>query len=68
VPLADAGAVTLWQEQETIDSKLIDAVHRANAHLVAWTVDDPVRMQALASLGVDAICTNRPDVAKEHLG
>ncbi len=67
VPLEDAGAITLWQQESLIDSELIDTVHGANAHLYAWTVDDPVRMQVLVSLGVDAICTNRPDVARERL-
>ena len=28
----------------------------------AWTVDDPAEMRWLASLGVDAICTDRPDL------
>jgi glycerophosphoryl diester phosphodiesterase len=28
----------------------------------AWTVNDPSEMDWLASLGVDAICTDRPDV------
>ena len=28
----------------------------------AWTVDDPARMRALAARGVDAICTDRPDL------
>jgi len=28
----------------------------------AWTVDDPAEMSWLATLGVDAICTDRPDL------
>jgi glycerophosphoryl diester phosphodiesterase len=28
----------------------------------AWTVDDPAQMRALAALGLDAICTDRPDL------
>jgi glycerophosphoryl diester phosphodiesterase len=28
----------------------------------AWTVDDPAEMQRLAELGLDAICTDRPDL------
>jgi glycerophosphoryl diester phosphodiesterase len=28
----------------------------------AWTVDDPADMRRLAALGLDAICTDRPDI------
>jgi len=28
----------------------------------AWTVDDPAHMHKLATLGIDAICTDRPDL------
>lgn len=28
----------------------------------AWTVDDPAEMRTLVALGLDAICTDRPDV------
>jgi glycerophosphoryl diester phosphodiesterase len=34
----------------------------------AWTVDDPARMQLLIDAGVDAVCTNRPDVARTVTG
>jgi glycerophosphoryl diester phosphodiesterase len=30
--------------------------------LAAWTVDEPDEMQRLTALGVEAICTDRPDV------
>lgn len=30
-----------------------------------WTVDDPVRIAVLARMGVDAIITNRPEVARK---
>jgi glycerophosphoryl diester phosphodiesterase len=31
-------------------------------NLAAWTVNDPAEMQRLTVLGVDAICTDRPDL------
>jgi glycerophosphoryl diester phosphodiesterase len=42
---------------------LLDAVHAAGAEVHVWTVDDPARMRMLLDLGVDAIVTNRPDLA-----
>jgi len=33
----------------------------------AWTVDDPVEMRRLCALGIDAICTDRPDVLADVL-
>jgi len=43
--------------------------HAAAAGLTVnvWTVDDPKRMQELASFGVDGIITNVPDVAVKAL-
>lgn len=34
----------------------------------AWTVDDPNAMRALVDRGLDAICTDRPDILAEILG
>jgi glycerophosphoryl diester phosphodiesterase len=66
--LEDAWADTLWQEESLVDAELISLVHEAGTRLFAWTVDDPARMRVLASLGADAICTNRPDIARATLG
>jgi glycerophosphoryl diester phosphodiesterase len=62
-----AGAGVLWQEESMIDRELVDVVHRADGKIYAWTVDSPSRMTALASIGVDGICTNRPALAKSVL-
>jgi len=67
VALEDARASVLWQQESLLDAELVAAVHGAGATVAAWTVDDPVRMRVLASLGADAICTNRPDIARETL-
>lgn len=64
----DAGAAVLWQQEALVDHDLITAAHAEGVHVFAWTVDDRARMQVLASLGIDALCTNRPDVAREVLG
>lgn len=60
-----AGATMLWQERQLVDRALADALHEAEMELVAWTVDDPSEMQRLLALGVDALCTNRPDIGRQ---
>jgi glycerophosphoryl diester phosphodiesterase len=66
-PLAAAGAAALWQHERLIDRDLVHALHRKSLTVYAWTVDDPGRMRQLAEMGVNGICTNRPDVAHDAL-
>ncbi|MBI2073321.1 MAG: hypothetical protein HYT81_09885 [Gemmatimonadetes bacterium] len=48
--------------------KLVEIVtHQRMARDTAWTVDDPARARELAAMGVDGVCTNRPDVIREAL-
>ena len=64
VPLQDAGATILWQEHTLVDRALVDILHGAGMQLIVWTVDDPAEMRQLLELGVDGICTNRPEVGR----
>jgi len=61
----EMGVAALWQHEVHIDGALVDAVHRAGAVVYAWTVDDPFQMHELLALGVDGICSNKPDLARE---
>ena len=45
----------------------VEAAHEAGVRVNAWTVDEPEHIRFVASLGVDAIVTNVPDVAREVL-
>ncbi len=63
-----AGAETLWQVEDLVDSELVAAAHGAGLAVIAWTTDDPDRIEALAAMGVDGICTNLPARAREVLG
>ena len=67
-PLAAVGARDLWQHWAMLDAELVHAVHATGRRVIAWTANDPGAMRALASLGVDGICTDVPDVAQAVLG
>ena len=56
--LRAAKARDYWQESSMIDENLVDAVHRANGRVIAWTVNDPEHARRLAAMGVDGICTD----------
>ncbi len=47
---------------------LVRAVQRRGAAVLAWTVNDPARIEALARLGVDGIVTDDPGMARSVLG
>lgn len=63
-----ADAQALWQQHEFVDVPLVDGMHQVDCAVYAWTVDEPARMKLLRDFGVDGICTNRPDLAREVLG
>lgn len=63
--VTSAGAVALWQRADLVDAPLAARVREAGYALYAWTVDQPEQMRRLVRDGVDGICTNRPDVARE---
>ena len=46
---------------------LIRQVHAAGKDIYVWTVNDPLQMSAMASMGVDGLITDRPAMAREVL-
>ena len=64
-PLQDTGASVLWEDQSLIDGALVETLHGAGYQIYAWTVNAPDDMRRLISLGVDGLCTNAPDVARQ---
>jgi glycerophosphoryl diester phosphodiesterase len=62
------GHGALHPHHAAVDAALVEAAHRAGLDVNVWTVDDPARMAQLVALGVDAICTNRPEVLLRLLG
>ncbi len=63
--LVAAEASELWQVESLVDADLVRGAHEREMAVYAWTVDDPARMRWLLELGVDGICSNRPDVARQ---
>ncbi|HEX4902445.1 MAG TPA: glycerophosphodiester phosphodiesterase [Acidimicrobiales bacterium] len=64
---ADRGHVAIHPHEATIDAAFVELAHGAGLEVVAWTVDAPDRLRALADAGVDAIITNVPGKAREAL-
>lgn len=46
---------------------LVDECHASGLAVNTWTVNDPVDLRFAAGLGVDAVITNHPDLAREVL-
>jgi len=66
-PLQDTGASVLWEDQALIDGALVETLHGAGYQIYAWTVNAPDDVRRLVSLGVDGLCTNAPDVARQAM-
>jgi glycerophosphoryl diester phosphodiesterase len=48
--------------------RYVQRVHDAGNRVFVWTVDEPQDLDLCRDLGVDAIITNRPALARAHLG
>ncbi|MYI29936.1 MAG: glycerophosphodiester phosphodiesterase [Acidimicrobiia bacterium] len=47
---------------------LVDAAHAAGLQINVWTVNDPDQIVQVAAMGVDAVITDVPEVARSVLG
>ena len=65
--LQSSGATELWQTADLIDKPLVDKVHQVDGKVIAWVVDDPKRIRQFRDMGVDGVCTNKPDIARSAL-
>ena len=66
--VAALGAQVIAPEHVLVDESLVGRAHDLGLGVLTWTVNDPVRMRALAGLGVDGLVSDYPDVAVEVLG
>jgi glycerophosphoryl diester phosphodiesterase len=54
--MAETGALDVWPHWPLVSAELVGAVHDAGGRVIPWTVNDQATAQALAALGVDALC------------
>lgn len=47
--------------------RAIKEAHGLGLRVGAWTVDEPAEMQTLAAAGIDAICSDRPDLLERSI-
>jgi glycerophosphoryl diester phosphodiesterase len=65
--VVERGHQAIHPHHAGVTADLVDLAHRLGIAVNTWTVDEPERMRELAALGVDAIITNRPDLARAIL-
>jgi glycerophosphoryl diester phosphodiesterase len=65
--LAAAGAGVLTLHHALLSPAVVRAARKRGVPVVAWTVNDPDRIAALARLDVDAIVTDDPEGARKAL-
>jgi glycerophosphoryl diester phosphodiesterase len=58
--LPQFGVEAMWVYHPLVTPRLARICSLAGVELIAWTVDDLARMQKLAAMGVDGICSNDP--------
>ena len=61
--LRDCGATFVSPNHQLLHLGYVRRMHRKGYEVWPWTVNHPARMSALVRLGVDAIITDRPDIA-----
>lgn len=57
----EVGARQLCPRADLVTPELVERAHRADLHVVAWTINDADKMRAAIDTGVDGIMTDLPD-------
>jgi glycerophosphoryl diester phosphodiesterase len=63
--VAAGGHAALHPWDGFVDEAMVAAARAHGLEINVWTVDDPERMAQLIELGIDGLCTNVPDVARQ---
>jgi len=64
----DVGARSVLMNYRHVDADLVRRAHERGLKIEAWNPDTEEEMRRMIDLGVDAICTNRPDILLQVLG
>ena len=65
--VASRGHTAIHPYVASTSQALVDAAHATGLEVNVWTVNDPDQIAQLAAIGVDAVITDVPDVAREVL-
>lgn len=65
--MATLGAAFVGVEKTWLTAPLYRELRARGLGVGVWTVDDPIEMRGFASMGVDFITSNRPDLLREAL-
>lgn len=60
--LEETNADKLHLYYKLVSKKVVDAVHKRGKEIMVWTVDDKKTALLMEELGVDYLCTNKPDL------
>ncbi|MFQ5828558.1 MAG: glycerophosphodiester phosphodiesterase [Candidatus Methylomirabilia bacterium] len=63
-----AGATEIGVQYTMITGEFLAAARGRGLRVGAWTVNDEAGMRRMTEFGVDALITDRPDLAREFLG
>lgn len=62
-----ANSADYWPQVDFVDEDLIDQIHEAGGRVIVWTANRPDQWDRLTRLGVDGICSDRPDTLHDWL-
>ena len=63
--LHNSTGISVWEG--ILDRSSVDLIQARGLKVWAWTVNDTARARVLASLGVDALCTDDPELIRHAL-
>lgn len=60
-----SSGLSIWER--SVDESVVELLHSKGQQVWAWTVNEPERAQQLAKMGVDAVCTDDPELIRNCL-